>query len=89
MASSGLKAASEALLSGRARESARPSHDDEAGIDMPTACRNGVCGSCLMRVIEGRPDHRDMVLTDAEKSENDRIALCCSRSRSAVLVIDI
>jgi cytochrome P450/ferredoxin-NADP reductase len=59
------------------------------GIEAPTACRNGVCGSCLTRIIEGRPDHRDMVLTGAEKSENDRIALCCSRSRSAVLVIDI
>ncbi|WP_158818826.1 cytochrome P450 [Methylocapsa sp. S129] len=60
-----------------------------AGYRVETGCRNGVCGSCLTRVIEGRPDHRDMVLTDAEKAENDRIAVCCSRSKSRVIVLDI
>jgi vanillate O-demethylase ferredoxin subunit len=59
------------------------------GLKVETACRNGVCGGCLTRVLEGRPDHRDMVLTDSEKAENNRIALCCSRSQSAVLVIDL
>jgi ferredoxin len=54
-----------------------------------TNCRNGVCGSCLTRVIEGRPDHRDMVLTAVEKAENNRIAVCCSRSKSRVIVLDI
>ena len=59
------------------------------GFDIPTSCRNGVCGTGLTTVIEGRPDHRDLVLTEAEKAEGDRIAVCCSRSRSAVLVLDI
>jgi vanillate O-demethylase ferredoxin subunit len=56
-----------------------------SGIQVETACRNGVCGTCLTEVIEGRPDHRDMVLTDEEKASNDRIAVCCSRSKSKVL----
>lgn len=60
-----------------------------AGFEVETGCRNGVCGSCLTRVLEGRPDHRDMVLTDTEKAENNRIALCCSRSQSATLVLDL
>jgi ferredoxin len=60
-----------------------------AGYHVETGCRNGVCGSCLTRVVEGRPDHRDMVLTDAEKAENNRIAVCCSRSKSRVIVLDI
>ena len=55
------------------------------GIHVETACRNGVCGSCLTDVTEGRPDHRDMVLTDIEKAANNRIAVCCSRSKSKVL----
>lgn len=59
------------------------------GIGVETSCRNGVCGSCLTRVIEGRPDHRDMVLTATEKAENERIAVCCSRSQTAILVLDI
>jgi vanillate O-demethylase ferredoxin subunit len=60
-----------------------------AGIHIETGCQNGVCGSCLTRVLQGRPDHRDMVLTAAEKAENSRIAVCCSRSQSAELVLDL
>lgn len=59
------------------------------GIDVETACRNGVCGSCLTEVIDGRPDHRDMVLTDDEKASNKRIAVCCSRSKSKHLTLKI
>jgi len=60
----------------------------EAGIPVETSCENGVCGSCLTGVIEGKPDHRDMVQTAAEKSSNQRIAVCCSRSQSRKLVLD-
>lgn len=60
-----------------------------AGFYVEYNCRNGVCGSCVTRVLAGRPDHRDMILTDAEKAENDRVALCCSRSQSAELVLDL
>lgn len=60
-----------------------------AGIYVESGCQNGVCGSCLTRVISGRPDHRDMIMTDAEKAENDRIAVCCSRSQSVDLVLDL
>lgn len=60
-----------------------------AGISVPTSCQNGVCGSCLTPVLEGKPDHRDLVLTDIEKASNNRIAVCCSRSNSSRLVIDV
>ena len=30
----------------------------EYGIDIPTSCAQGVCGTCLTRVIDGEPDHR-------------------------------
>jgi len=61
----------------------------EAGIEVPTACENGVCGSCLLGVVEGTPDHRDMVQTDLEKSNNTQITACCSRSKTQRLVLDI
>jgi cytochrome P450/ferredoxin-NADP reductase len=60
-----------------------------AGIVVETSCRNGVCGTCITWVLQGRPDHRDMVLTAAEKAENDRMAVCCSRSQSSVIVLDL
>jgi len=59
------------------------------GIPVPNACRNGVCGSCLTPILEGRADHRDLVLTDAEKAANTRIAVCCSRALSRRLVLDV
>ncbi|WPC73433.1 PDR/VanB family oxidoreductase [Vibrio porteresiae] len=60
-----------------------------AGIKVPVACEQGTCGTCLCDVLEGTPDHRDVYLTDEEKEDNDQITLCCSRAKSARLVLDI
>jgi ferredoxin-NADP reductase len=59
-----------------------------AGFDPPRSCTEGVCGTCEMRVIEGIPDHRDMVLTDAERASNKSMMICCSGARSETLVLD-
>ncbi|WP_170975397.1 PDR/VanB family oxidoreductase [Martelella alba] len=61
----------------------------QAGIAVETSCGLGVCGTCLAAVIEGIPDHRDDYLSASEKAANDKILLCCSRARSATLVIDL
>lgn len=59
------------------------------GFDIPLSCEQGICGTCITRVIKGTPDHRDMILTDDEKAKNDQFAPCCSRSISDVLVLDL
>lgn len=59
------------------------------GVDIQHSCREGVCGSCLVKVLEGVPDHRDLVLTNAEKAANDQMLICCSGSKSERLVLDI
>ena len=59
-----------------------------AGIDAPFSCTEGVCGTCEMRVLEGVPDHRDMVLTDAERAANKSLMICCSGAKSEMLVLD-
>jgi len=61
----------------------------EAGIDIPLSCEQGVCGTCLTRVLEGEPDHRDMFLTKEERVKNNQFTPCCSRSKSPVLVLDL
>jgi cytochrome P450/ferredoxin-NADP reductase len=61
----------------------------ENGVEVPMSCQSGVCGTCVTRVVDGMPDHRDMVLTDQEKARGDRIALCCSRSKTKKLVLEI
>ncbi len=60
-----------------------------AGIEVGLSCEQGMCGACLTGVLDGEPDHRDSVLNDAERAANSRIAVCCSRSRSARLTLDL
>jgi vanillate O-demethylase ferredoxin subunit len=59
------------------------------GVDIPVSCEAGVCGTCLTRVLEGTPDHRDTFLTDTERAANDQFTPCCSRALSPLLVLDI
>lgn len=60
-----------------------------AGIELPTSCEQGVCGTCLTRVIAGTPDHRDLYLTPLEQQRGDQFTPCCSRAKSARLVLDL
>jgi tetrachlorobenzoquinone reductase len=61
----------------------------EAGIAASYACTEGVCGTCETRVIEGIPDHRDLFLGKDEQAANKTMMICCSGSKSSVLVLDI
>lgn len=61
----------------------------DAGVELNTSCEQGVCGTCLTRVIEGEPDHRDMYLSPDEQARNDCFLPCCSRSLSPRLVLDL
>ncbi|BCH25465.1 vanillate O-demethylase oxidoreductase [Mesorhizobium sp. L-8-3] len=62
---------------------------EEAGICPILSCEQGICGTCLTKVISGEVDHRDTFQTNAEKIGNSMIAICCSRARSKQLVLDI
>jgi vanillate O-demethylase ferredoxin subunit len=60
-----------------------------AGIEVMTSCEQGVCGTCLTRVLEGEIDHRDQYLTPEEQAANDQFLPCCSRAKSPLLVLDL
>jgi cytochrome P450/ferredoxin-NADP reductase len=51
-----------------------------ANIDVQSDCEEGLCGSCEVRVLAGRVDHRDVVLTRSEREANGRMMTCCSRA---------
>lgn len=59
------------------------------GVVVPTSCEQGVCGTCLTRVLEGQPDHRDLYLSPMEQAANDQFLPCCSRAKSDCLVLDL
>ena len=61
----------------------------EAGIPVLSSCEDGVCGTCQTTVIEGVPDHRDSLLTQAEKKAGKTMTLCVSRAVSPCLVLDL
>jgi ferredoxin-NADP reductase len=61
----------------------------EAGLDPLHDCKRGDCGICQVRVLEGVPDHRDYILSDAEKAEGKLMQICVSRSKTPQLVIDL
>jgi vanillate O-demethylase ferredoxin subunit len=61
----------------------------KAGIEVLTSCEQGVCGTCITRVLEGIPDHRDLYFTPEEQAKNDQFTPCCSRSKSPLLVLDL
>jgi tetrachlorobenzoquinone reductase len=61
-----------------------------AGVaDLEYSCREGICGICETRIIDGIPDHRDSVLTAAERNDGRSMMICCSGSKSGKLVLDL
>ncbi|MBS0317606.1 MAG: oxidoreductase, partial [Proteobacteria bacterium] len=54
----------------------------EAGLPVALSCEQGICGTCLLRVCSGQPEHRDMFLSAEEQAANDRFTPCCSRALS-------
>jgi vanillate monooxygenase ferredoxin subunit len=61
----------------------------DAGVVLPSSCEQGVCGTCLTRVISGVPDHRDQYLMPEEQAAGDQFMPCCSRAKTARLVLDL
>jgi vanillate O-demethylase ferredoxin subunit len=61
----------------------------EAGFDLPLSCEQGVCGTCMTKVLSGIPDHRDLYLTAGEHERNDCFMPCCSRANTPRLVLDL
>ena len=62
----------------------------EYGVVVPVSCEQGVCGTCVTRVVSGEVDHRDLYLSEDERALNQRLTLCCSRARpGSTLVLDL
>ena len=59
------------------------------GIFVDLSCEQGMGGACLTKIISGTPEHNDVVQSDAEKALNNYMTLCCSRSKSELLVLDL
>lgn len=61
----------------------------EAGLDLPSSCEQGICGTCETRVISGEVEHRDSILSETERAVNQTMMICVSRARGGRLVLDL
>ena len=61
----------------------------EHGLPTSTSCEQGVCGSCLTRVLEGVPEHRDAVLSAAQRASGKLMMICVSRAAAGKLTLDL
>ena len=62
---------------------------EEGGVHLIYDCQRGDCGICQTDIVEGEPDHRDVVLSDAERESGKVMQICVSRAKSPRLVLDI
>ncbi len=55
------------------------------------SCTEGLCGACRTKVLHGKVEHRDTILSDQEKSDNDLMMVCISRAAAGErqLILDI
>lgn len=60
----------------------------ENDCDIDTSCEEGICGTCIMEVVEGEPEHRDNVLSKSERESDEVMTVCVSRTRNDKLVLD-
>ncbi|WP_084651460.1 PDR/VanB family oxidoreductase [Ottowia thiooxydans] len=61
----------------------------DAGVDIEFSCEEGVCGACETRILEGEAEHRDSVLSGAQKAAQKSMMVCVSRCRSDRMVLDL
>jgi len=61
----------------------------DAGLDVEHSCREGICGACETKVLEGEPEHRDGVLSKSERASNKTMMVCVSGCKGRRLVLDL
>lgn len=61
----------------------------DAGLDIAHSCADGICGTCLTKVVAGIPDHRDGILTKEERASNEKMLICVSGCKGDRLILDL
>ncbi len=61
----------------------------DAGVTTAFSCKTGVCGTCTVKVLDGTPVHRDLVLSPADREDEGKFCPCVSRAATERLVLDM
>jgi ferredoxin-NADP reductase len=60
-----------------------------AGVQVLSSCTEGTCGTCETNIVSGVPEHRDSILTDAERADSPSMFICVSRACSSRLILEL
>ncbi|MFF0114556.1 cytochrome P450 [Streptomyces prasinus] len=55
---------------------------EKAGLPVVSSCKTGTCGTCETRIVSGRADHRDSILTASEQEAGETMLICVSRAEA-------
>ncbi len=61
----------------------------DVGVQADYSCQDGVCGTCETKVLAGLPEHRDSLLSKAERESNKTMMICVSRCLGDSLTLDL
>lgn len=61
---------------------------EDAGVSVPSGCRTGSCGTCVVRVTAGAVKHRDSFLSPEQQAAG-QMCPCVSRAQSDALTLDL
>lgn len=84
-----LKLASTGKLIHVAKDETATAALSRCGVDVPVSCAEGLCGTCITRVVAGDIEHHDLFLVAEERAGNDQFTRCCSRASSPLPVLDL
>lgn len=62
---------------------------EDNGVFVLSSCQEGTCGTCETTVLDGTVDHRDSILTPAERQDGSTMYICVSRAACPRLVLDL
>jgi ferredoxin-NADP reductase len=62
---------------------------EDAGIPVDSSCREGTCATCETIIINGKGEHRDSLLSEAERAAGESMMICVSRAAGDRLVLDL
>ena len=63
--------------------------EQDGSVAVDCLCREGVCGTCEVAIVQGEAEHRDQYLSEEEKAAQKSLLICVSRARTSRLVLDL
>lgn len=62
---------------------------ERAGIDLPSLCRGGTCGTCKAKLLSGRPQIDTLYALNGRLRAEGWLLTCSARAKPGRIVLDL